>query len=851
MGTWPQFSYPYPEILKKLNSRGGNNSPMPYANGDGGVSGMLPWLRVISALGASGPQTTGGGLVMQSNYPEDSFNTRYGNGSNQSGIIGFELDMVTPVRPPAGRPMRPSPLISGLSVSEVDVGRKTTNFSITCYTQEQMEEVSKYFLEPGFYVFVEWGWNTLKSRSQWVGDAKNNGAITPCQIAKHINYKYVQDKRKASEFEYDCALGLITKGSISFGDNETYIINVELISQGSVAKYMQSHKAGASTSTTNQSSIRYDPAAIDESAKSDGVAKTLFKQVFNLLPSQKQVPAIKAWIDQPLSALKQPLVFTEYNQICPDNTWADESNYINMDSVVVKSILENLKRDTTIKSSTGNTLKIPTDKPFLSQDRFIRFELAYEIMNYAFINLAEDRKSSKSFGCDDNKVSHRINIDTAIIGAFPHMWSLDKSVLYIPNPTAPDFNIDSAFSGEKPTEQFIDYANLGNKVQNLHPTTNITSFTGTRKKNNDGYQGAPHAFPSQYNLTKEDNNWIETDATVSSLTMAKQNWGWLKNLYINFDLFCSVLQTPNYTIQDALYDLLNSMSAACNSHWKFQIVERYHPNTGCTELHVVDLNFNGKINLEDEKVPIYQMRGTTSPFIEIDFNTTTSAIHQNNILFKRYSDDRNGTKRDSTPDLGGVSPVLGSVFSDEIEYVGTIINYVEIDGAVESDETETPKSKTSDADKESATKATNYEFFIGKAGVFPRIQNRDNAEEIIKSLANQNIQNIFMVGTYNDSLALRKTFLIDKELYKEVYGTTTDEKGKVNAPFGMATVDFKIHGMSGWKRGDTLRFEGLPSNFGAPHVYEVTSMEHEITTTGWYTRIKTGMRAYGANSAAK
>ena len=41
MGTWPQFSYPYPEIRNKLKTWGGNNSPMPYASGKGGVSGLV------------------------------------------------------------------------------------------------------------------------------------------------------------------------------------------------------------------------------------------------------------------------------------------------------------------------------------------------------------------------------------------------------------------------------------------------------------------------------------------------------------------------------------------------------------------------------------------------------------------------------------------------------------------------------------------------------------------------------------------------------------------------------------------------------------------------------------------
>ena len=850
MGTWPQFSYPYPEIIKKLDNRGGNNSPMPYANAGAGVSGLMPWIRVISALGAKGTQSTGGGLVLQSNYPEDGFNIRYGDGSNKAGIIGFELDMATPVRPPAGRPTRPSPIISGLSVSEVDVGRKTTNFSITCYTQEQMEEVAKYFMEPGFYCFVEWGWNSKKARSQWVGDA-TTGEITPCQIAKHINYKYIQEKRKASEFEYDCALGIISNGGLKFGDNETYIIDVELTSQGSVAQYMQSHKAGASSSTKTESNYRFDPASIDDSAEKDGVGKTLFKQMYNSLPSNKQNPFIKSWIDAPLNIYKD-FAFKDFNVAngkgCDDNTWMDESNYINMDSVVVDTILQNIKRSTSLKSKSGAELEIPTDAPFLDKSRFIRFELACEIMNFAFVDLSSGRKSSESFGCDDNKPSHRINIDTTIIGAFPQMWSLDQSILFIPNPKAPDFNIDSAFSGEKTTTKFIDFSKLSENTQNLHPKTNIKSFTGTRKENGSE---TPHAFPCQYELKKEDNTW-NTEPNIIPYTMPKQHWGWLKNLYINFDFFISTMQTPNYTIQDVMYDLLNAMSGACNSHWKFQIVERHHPNQneGCKELQVVDLNFTGKLNLDDTKIPDYQLRGTKSPFVEVDFQTTTSAVHQNNILFKRYSGgNKKGNKLDTHPDLGGSMPVVGSVFSEEIEFVGSIINHTEVVGKEASDEGDNAESNTED--KAEATKNTNYNFFMEKAGVFPKIQDRQNASDVMEALDENNLQDIFMVGTFNDSLALRQTYLINKKQATNVYGENGEDENIVNIPFGLAEVNFTVHGISGFKRGDTLRFEGLPENFSYPHVYEVTGIEHEVTTSGWMTKVTTGMRAHGSNSAKK
>lgn len=855
MGNWPQFSYPNSKIITKLNTWGGNNSPMPYASGGGGVSGLMPWIRVISTYGCTGAQSSENGLIMQSNYPEDGFNIRYGDGvtggSGKSGVCGFELDYKTPVRV-KGRPTRPAPIISGLSVSEVDIGRKTTNFSITCYTLEHMEKLAKYFLEPGFYVLVEWGWNTRDARKVWCGN-RDTGAITPCDVAKYINIGYIKSKREQSNFEYDATLGLTTNGSVKFGDNETYILDVELTSQGEVAEYMQGHK-GSPNTTKNVTSERFDPAKIDEASKKDGVAKALFRQMFNDLISEKQSGEIKSWEEQHISDKKKDYAFIEWGKPNLDNKWADESNYINMDKTIQTKILSSLKELSSVQAGGEEDaidFEFPEDKPLLSSERFIRFELACAIMNEDFTDKSSNAEPASNTPCSDNKASLIVNIDTCICGAHPHMFSLDKNSLYIPNPTAPSFNIDSAFSGESADVKFIDIENLDSNTQNLHPTpTAGISYTGTREKNGSD---TPHAFPSQYPLTKEDNEW--KDKSIKPYECPKGYWGWLKNLYINFDFFCKVMKTPNYTIRDVLYELLNGMSSAANSHWRFQIVERHHPNTEKTELHVVDLNFSGVINHDENQIPSFQLRGTKSPFIDVDFNVTTPAAMQNSVLQQRASND---VKASTAPEFGGLVPVAGSVWSNPnskdndgivpIDPVATIVSGIKFKEPAEPNkETNAPEEQEKDAD---AIRSANYQFFVGKAGVFPKNQNRNDMEGVISAIDEGNIQDVFMVGTFNDAVALRQVYLkdIDSEGWRE---PSNPNYGKANTPFGMAEVNFTVHGMSGFKRGDTMRFEGLPKNFSYPHTYEVTGLEHEITTNGWQTKVKTGMRPYGANTAAK
>ena len=854
MGTWPQFSYPYDGIVDKLNTWGGNNAPMEHLSGKSGVSGLMPWLRVISAYGCEDENGSTNGLVMQSNYPEDGFTIRYGNGatgtSAQSGICGFELNMENKVEV-KGRPTRPSPIISGLSVSEVDVGRKTTNFSITCYTLEHMEKIAKYFLEPGFYVLVEWGWNTRDARKQWIGGYDAPGAITPCMMTQYMNVGHVQKKRIQSNFEYDATLGLTTSGGVKFGDNETYIIDVVLVSQGDVASYMQGHKgSGDVNNVKGGSGLTFKPAQIDASADGNAVGDGLFKQMFNDLISEKQTSEVMNWRTTALSKKNKTYSFIEHGEANADNKWGDASNYINMDKVIQTQILDVLKKQGSIKSKNSEDFEFPEDKPFLSTERFIRFELAMAILNADGTQKTEDAALPKDVTCSSNKVSHVINTDTSIIGAFPSMFSTDKNILYIPNTTAPKFNLDAVFSGEKAEGAPINYGNLLGKgnTQNLHPIpTSGIEYTGTRKKNNDGKTGAPHAFPCTYELTKEDNKWKDEKSSIRSYEMEKGHWGWLKNLYINFDFFCQTMKSPNYTIRDVLYDLLNAMSSACNSHWKFQIVERKNPNTQKEELHVVDLNFTGIINHIESKIPTFQSRGMKSPFLNIDFNVSAPAAMMNNVLQKRHSNDPEAVQ----PKEGSLVTVLGSVWSNPeakdndgilpVDMVGTIISGVKYVKAVEGEEDDEPT--------EEQIKTTNYEAFVGKAGIYPRNQNRNNESDLALKIKDGEIEKVFMIGTYADSQALRNVYMKNmKGASFNVPGSPNE--GKVNnVGFGVAGVDFTVLGMSGFKRGDTMRFSGLPRNFSDPHTYEVTGLEHTITTTGWETKVITQMRPYGQNKA--
>lgn len=838
MGAFPQFSFIYPEIKRKLDQRAGNNYPMSR-DGSGGVSGLTPWIRLISASGVNGGQDSNGGLILQSVYDKDGFTARYGNYEyktasgttieQKSGILGYELDMKTPVTI-TGRPLRPSPIISSISIDEGDIGKRRTDFNIVAYTLEHMEKLAEYFLEPGFYVLLEWGWNTLSARSQWAG--KQTGKVTPCEIASYHRWETIASKRQASNYDYDATLGVITGGGIQFGDNETYTLQVELTSIGEVAEYMQTHK-DSTTSTTGESTKQKSGKIFSErqikkyvEGEDNPAGKALFAQMVNKLPAAKQTSAIKNLINH------------------PNKIFVDQSSYVNMDDVILDALLNNWRSGGGLVSTKSpEKLQVPSDEPIVSEERFIRFELATEILQNYSAELSQDRKLDT--GCPDNKASLKINVNDCICGAFPHMFSTDKTKLYIPNTQSPEFGFQQAFSGKEAETDFIfDSNGTISKTLNLHPNTVFGYYDGTRLKNG---MKTPHAFPSTYELTKEDNPINKTDKTFVPYLAPKGWWGWLKNLYINFDFFVEVLQTPNYTVRDVLHDLLNGMSGAVNSLWKFQIMERNINDY--TELYVVDLNFSGDCSEvgNSSEIKTFQSRGVKSPFVDSQFAVTVPASTMNSTIQKRLSNDKN---RDPNPDVNP-KPILGIVFSNNKDAVGTIVSGIQYKDVEEDEDGNVQESPAPPTEDE--IRLANYEFFLGKAGVFPKIQYRTDRDDVIQGFLDwdsgndASLEDVMMVGTWADTTALQQVLNYDKG--NDIQLNKGGKKGEetLNAPYGMARFDFKVHGISGFKRGDVFRVDGLPRNFGKPHFFQIDSLNHSIDSGGWYVEVSAGLRPFGKN----
>jgi hypothetical protein len=825
-GSFPQYSDIYPELATLLARRGGNNSPVGGASG-GGVSGLSTWIRLISSVD--------GGLVMESIHDStrgDLFSTNYGGSGlyKGSGILGhnFAGSQVW-IKSGIDRALRPSPIITGMTMDEkAEGGSRLAKISITAFTLKQAETLSEYFLEPGFHLLCEWGWNTRQSVSQKCG---GGGKLDVCDIVQYDNWPHVKTKREKSGYQYDAFLGIVTGGGISFGDNETYTLEIQVTSVGNVAEYMQTHRDANSTDTAKKdSSGTFSAQEVDSAVGGGKVGRALFMQMFNELPGHKRTPLVK--------------------QLINNAAFSNEGNFVNIDKVVKEELMDTLSEAgelTSDDSSSDAEVSIPKDMPLIVEDRFIRFELAVEIINSYPMKLSPQKSA-----CSKQSRDQRINIRETVCGGFPHMFSTDKSKLFIPNTTAPNFNLKKALSSTEETTDFIVFNDLNAEANlaNLHPSTGNTVFTGNQNGDKKDFatgqsRPAPYAFPATYGLKK---TFGKVDSSFEPIIEKPYFWGYLRNLYINFDFFVECISKPNFVVRDVFYEMLNGMSSACNSFWKFQIIERPNKDTGDLELGVVDLNFGGIVGTDG--ITRLQARGVTSPFVSCDFSVEVPGAMMSSIVQKKLN-----SKFEHSPELNP-RPMLGNVFSKREDKAGTILQglkEIEEEQEVEKD-TNTPTQEKSAEELEQDARALNYEYYTKTGAVLPKIQDRLGEIDLKKewydfvSSNDGSIERTLMVGAWNDTAALRQVFLVDKGIATGgKSGRSAKDNNNNNPPFGVASFNFRVHGVSGFKVGDKFRVDGVPKQFDAPNFFQIVKVDHNIEGMNWWTDVKGELRVIGGD----
>lgn len=794
------------------------------------TSKVMPWIRVVSCLGDF--------LVLESSREAVSFTQQYGN-TGKSGRIGTDKNGKS-IYAEDDRGFRPSPTIDSINISQGNEGlSKKTSFTIICYSLGQAELVMEYFMEPGNHVLVEWGENTNASINQ------KCDPLDACTIIQYNNLSYTQTKRKDSGAHYDAVLGTITNGGLSYGDNETFNIDVELTSIGELPAYLQHHKGIETGKKSADSGETFSPNEVGKVAtnvhKRKDVGYSLYMQMFNKLPSHKRSNALK---DLPLT-----------------QKWLlNSANYVNIDESIRKDLVDSTK-DVKLVSENDKELKIPTDIPLFSDKSFIRVAVAFTILD--FQNRVE-LTPRKIDGCNNELATTTngiINWRSTICRAHRNMFSANSNFLYIPNRQHPSFDLAGALSTDGEWKKPLGDLNIV-KGNFLTDTVDTHPFA---------YHDKAQAsyFPKDYDLEYSDQ--AKYDSSYLSYEADSGEWGYLRDLYINFEFFCKTLEASLYNTKDIYYELLNGMSSAVNMYWDFQIIPRgavlpppctddgyaeyvrthYQTADGQEELHIVDATFTGKVKDRGLGKAAFQSRGLKTPFLSAELKFDIPSAMKGQIIGRKLSKlTKNPNKEQPEVDMDGL-------FTTRIDDVSQKLNIFNVEGAKLAKDkekaSETPDErraredaevKQSKEDKEQQAKA-NYELFIGNGCVVPRVQDRGENIDVAKesydwwSANETTIEKLAVICGYNDPNLLKKVQLLNEGRLKGNIKTQFTT-GK-NPPLLPIKFNFTIHGVSGLRVGDTFAISDLPLKY-KNKIFQITQISHEVSTNIWQTTVEGSLR---------
>ena len=778
------------------------------------TSRLNAWIRVTANAGS--------GLVLQSNPNIELVGSTsvYGNESSP-GIVGLNWAGESVKVSGDDRGLRPSPTISGLSIKNGTSGlTRECNFSIEAYTPGQVDVIQLYFGQPGFTSVVEFGWDLEKAHNQTLD-------LNASSISKLNNFKNVLDKRKKSKGNYDNFFGFITGFKIG-SEGDKYTIDVTLKGLGELPQTLKLHKPieddtpkveneSGRTKTVSRSSLKYSPQSFRNTNLDTGIKN--FMYMFNSLPSHKQIQSVKD-------------LESEYGRV---------ENFINFNDVTKESIQEETEGsdgggDTL--DMDGVTVKIPKGTKLVGDERFIRFGLLKKI-----IDTNDVIDPTKIIQFDDGKsYPSKIFTEFTVCNAFNRIFSTAKDRVVVPNKNCPDFGVLKALKGEESNFE------TGNNDCSQKTENNPIS-------NNDGVFGRATRefveFPQSTGLDEPKSNGFE------GIERSSRTWGYIDDLYINFDFAVSVIEAENLSYADVILELVNGMSTGVNSLWDFQIMEKVAPVTipgqvekGDLCLQIVEMNCTTERQQTSRNL-IHNGEG--SFFINGTLDIDLPGDMMNSIISDRKKFDA-GTSVDVGPegsDAGGFPLNSPEIIRDSVLDILNDDARKSVQSKEEKDSSN-PIEDESEVDSEEDIIAALYNSILEKVGTYPNRKdgkfNMDDTlwQRVFDAGETVGAEEVLFHPTFNDQ-ALFKKFLSEDNPNLD----TSNEKEK--KPKGAGTLismlkyNFEIHGNSGIAHGDNFNIIGIPSVYSKSGFFQVTNVEHNIDGMNWTTSIE-GQYRSGATS---
>ena len=838
---WPKLSNINKDIYDKITNR--NNLE---------ASKLNCWVRLFSGVGD--------GLILVSN-PDTKLFAAAGEGgiygfagnateSGYSGELGKDWNGKS-VNPLPGRSLRPSPMVTSLEFSEgEDQISRSGKISLKVFSLEQMEIIQQFFMEPGYNLFVEWGWNTEDGVSGLV-DTSQSSKIPGLASKGNLVQSAIRNKALNTNGDYDNMLGFIVGGAVG-NDGENFSVEIELRGTPELPTYLQQQNVAYPTLKngggiiSKEGSSPYPMGVLTESTKNKDDVNSIaldrrFATMFNSLPAHRQTQDVVDFKDK----------FTMYD-------------FVNCDGLITENINNFLQGSFFDQLfGTGNKVEIQNfqieKEKLFSKNKYIRLERAIDVIGASGLS---------SYISGDQTVSCTIDISDTKIGAFPLIYSTKPESLLIPG-ELPDFQ-KYYLTTDTPNYESIQRDKDGNK------TTVNNSINGI-------------SFVQNTSSTKEH---IEKG----------KYWGYLKNLYINEDMMVNKMVSKNKNIREVLYDILNELSSAVNSFWDFQIVEGKDKNDKLV-LTVVDRNWVGQ---SPGKPKEFYHNGENSRFLSSALSIDIPGEMANQIISSRLgasvkTDGVNietGTKRffakgvdrfmkslningKNTDNEEAKGNNLRTIEGQEKQIADNKARIKDLTGSSEVERTYIPSggygmgtsiSITTDENGNRLKTETNGRATYASTPEGQELKKLENENKDLKAkiddtkksnlsasvdkldiVPNPAKVTSFEEGILSDDLIIQKdlkqsnlfsenfkfytfkdTNLLDIIKNNSLLGKNT---GRLSHPLPIKYT-FTILGTSGIRRGDMFNIVGIPEKYKKYGLFQVNSVEHSIEGMRWETTIE-------------
>jgi hypothetical protein len=880
--AYPFFTEIETDIYDNINSIGEGNQPIPL-NRSANATSHYPWLRLISGGGTNGcimysnPDVP---LIMQTTEVKDKNGkvtyvnspSSYGN-QKESGMIGYDWKG-NPIYPDntigiGNFVLKPSPVITGLEIKEgKDQISREGNLTIKCFSLGQCEAIQKYFMEPGHSLLVEYGWASNQSLKQLIDVTTSPGNIPKLVADANLNQDALHKKRKDSKGEYDSFFGFIVGGNTT-SEGDTFTIVIKLRGMPGLPTFLQLQKninpivvirdakgkKLSSAITAIPTTTMFGESEINVNAGKDGLisGERRYKWMFNDLPAVRQTPAVKAIVK------KVRVKNTDYGY------W----DLVNFDYYVYEQLKSFSASGWTFswpfyQGSGEIQLKdatISKDK-VVSKNRYINFALAIEILN--------SNNGLTSYQVGEKQIDVKIS-SKGQIGAFPGMFSTRPSKLLIPG-KIPNFYSFYLSSDNIDANEILKESNfIDNSIYGK-----AWVYSDTEKK--EVLQNYWYSFV-------QNNDLIPPKGVVGHNEVAGY-WGRIEYLYINFDLFSNVIKnSANKSIREVLMELLNEMSAAVNSFWNFQLVEKVGP-TGDITIGIIDENWGGKNVLSPK---LFAHSGEASKFLEADLDINIPAEMTNALILRRLD-------YTSNPDAHILKPI--GAFSEYPDKFLTKVNYtttlndtndgsstkdaatkkvedlkaqieaqkksfrVEVTEVDQPDFTLTTYTYYNSADDEvySTQFGSTYYAKTSVGEAFKKLNDdlkaaEDEVKNNVQMAVENNLKKIDVLpNPWNTSVnsnalqasagftAFNNNFKIyccdDTQLFDILKNNAFESypSDKTSPPLPIK-YSFKILGKSGLRRGDIFNIAGIPRKYAQHGFFQIVNIEQNIAGGSWTTYI--------------